>query len=133
MRNYRKLNTKIEVADEILERYKGVKELCSDEWGEGSYAHLNGVGCAIGCLMPAESAAMLPTESVKEILANEIYSFERDLIRCYVSEEVDSDFLESVQCLHDNAFDVDEFVYELEMLRATLLNESKSGQEESNE
>lgn len=128
------LSTRQEVIAEIKRRYEGVEKLSkADVNANGKsgcfYGHsVNGVGCAIGCLVSAEDAAAL--DRIHDIFGGSVSVFGllgvrwgarsaqgRLILGKYIdldSPELTPDWFRRVQEAHDESKTVEEFLAELD-------------------
>lgn len=121
MRTYKKIEGNVEAVDAVIDAYKDAKELCIDEEdGSPVYRHVNGIGCAIGCLLPPEVAETLPDEAIEYILSSGLYPE----IRNWLSPSLREDVLIGLQAAHDSAGSVNDFLTKLHVLREDVYRET---------
>jgi hypothetical protein len=118
-------STFVEVVKAVREKYANATELSMIE-GTGNcfYSHSrNGIGCAIGCLFPADVAERLDTAGrhsddgkpfvpgISSLLVDDEFA---PVIRQTISPLVTSGQLATLQYWHDEARDVKEFLSHLD-------------------
>lgn len=106
------LTTCLDVLKTVAERYERATRLARNETSQKCvYAHhLNGVGCAIGCLLAPEIADLLDSLGGEGI--HRIYRL--PAVKYHINQVVDVnavgvDNLTAIQNMHDQATDVDDF------------------------
>lgn len=110
------LHTYLEVLQTVLERYEHATALARDEHRHCTYAHdHNGVGCAIGCLFDADTAALLESRAAVNNIGAEITTLYQDAPAKYHVDQaldikaIDMSNLMHLQRLHDGASEVYSF------------------------
>lgn len=118
------INTWLQLLEETLHKYENAATTANTnpedpKNGHCSYAHdVNGIGCAIGCHLPAQVALYVEQENPGETIDN-ILKYESNLgaqeIRRYINvDAIGIDKLKKLQSLHDGSKNVDRFRFQLE-------------------
>lgn len=105
-------NTFLEVLQAVKQKYQGVEKLSRTDQDACVYSHAyNGVGCAIGCLIPAEEAELLDREGANGIQAIlDEYPDRAAIIDRHISPDIDAKDLIDLQLWHDSAENVEGFL-----------------------
>lgn len=101
---YRKVETPKEMVGRIIRAYENVDQLCwSPELG-CTYEHVNGVGCAISCVIPPNTSKLIDRltgySSITEAMSNPEVE---GMVRRYIDEGVPTTFLQELQYIHDES------------------------------
>lgn len=101
----------LQLLEATLAKYENAETLCCDISEDGPrahYAHVNGIGCAVGCHLSAQQAQQLETLLAPngEYAWREIHA--RDDVRALVGDifdNIDLEDMDDLQYMHDSAID----------------------------
>lgn len=106
----------LELLEATLAKYENAETLCCeispDDGPRAHYAHVNGIGCAVGCHLSAQQAQQLETLCAPngEYMWRDIHT--REDVRILVGDifdNIDLEDMDELQFMHDNAIDVNDY------------------------
>lgn len=133
------IEQKVEIINKIEDKFKNAEKLSIvfDENNPGKmkcyYSHdINGIGCAIGCLLSPERAQRLEEEFsgvvIMSLLSNPI-------ALGIIGDDIDTDnadpiFYQDIQTMHDESATVDEFLDNLAIYKYDIQTEKYYDEED---
>lgn len=113
-------SSELELLEAIRSKFSGATSLSRTESGYCYYSRqLNGIGCAIGCLLPESICNDLDRHNVSVDTAMSMDKFRGLLLSYFPDGVIEVDLLRRLQCYHDLADDVEEFVHRLDAMIAS--------------